>query len=610
MNGRKKVLLVMPNVSCNWQEWPVPRIGVLYVSAYMKKKGISVYCLNLCICDNPMKTLEQTIRQEQIDIVATGELVVNYLEVKKIVDCAKSVSPHIITIIGGGLVTHSPEEAMQLIPNADYGVIGEGEETDSDLVLTLESGGNPARVAGIIYRDGDTLHRTEPRAAIDDLDALPWPDYEGFHYFDIAKRFSGNGTVSASLTTSRSCPFQCTFCSTSGGDKRYRQRSLDSIFEELEYLVDRYHVKEIFLNDELFAVDGERLRAFCQRIAPFHLRWLVFLRLGKHIQIELLREMHDAGCEAVYYGLESANDAVLKSMKKGTTEKEMLRVLEITKEAGISPRGSFIFGDTVETLETAEYTLNWVENHAELLEDVNFAPIRLYPGSELYLRAVRSGRILDTVQHIRDGCPIVNPSERMDDETYQILVNEKLPSFAARFRTKIVLQRKERLKEKITPEPNDKRYLYTFCCQRCGKEIAEHLPLESMYQHHTECPQCGYRYILHPGIVMFQQYESEIFNQISKSGCAIWGTGECAHEIYYNNTRFRDAENLILLDSSRAKQRAGFYGKTVTSPERLPELGCSKVFCFTGNANFVGIKNLLEGTGVKTVGPYEILFED
>ena len=610
MFQKKKVLLVMPNVMCNWQEWPVPPVGIPYVSAYMKKQGITVYCLNLCLCDEPMKDLEQTIRREQIDIVATGDLVVNYLAVKEIVDCAKRVSPHIITIIGGGLVTHSPEEAMQLIPNADYGVIGEGEETDSELVLTLESGGDPARVAGIIYRDEDALRRTEPRAAIDDLDGLPWPDYEGFHYFEVAKRFSDNGTIAVALTTSRSCPFQCTFCSTSGGEKKYRQRSLDSIFAELEYLVNRYHVKEVFLNDELFAVDGARLHEFCQRITPFHVRWLVFLRLGKHIQLELLREMHDAGCETVFYGLESANDTILKSMKKGTTEKEMLRVLEITKEAGISVRGGFIFGDTMETLETAEYTINWAEQHADLVENVSFAAIRLYPGAELYLRAVRSGRISDPVQHIRDGCPPINSSEQMDDEAYQILIKERIPYFAARFKRQIVLQRRERLKEEIIPEPRERRYLHTFSCQQCGENIVEYLYSESMFQYHTECPNCGQRYDMYPGIVMLQQYESEIFSRISQNGCAIWGAGLGAQDVYCNIARFRDADGLILLDNNQWLQKVGFHGKTVISPELLPELRLNKVFIFAVNVSGAAIKKLLEGTTVRAVGLYEILFED
>lgn len=610
MIQRKKVLLVMPNVSLDLYEWSLPPTGILYVSAYMKKQGISVHCLNLCMCDEPIKTLEQTIRQEQIDIVATGALVQNYMDVKEIVDCAKMVSPHIITIIGGGLVTHSPEEAMQLIPNVDYGVIGEGEITDSELVLTLESGGDPAQVAGIIYRDGDILCRTEPREVIDDLDALPWPDYEGFHYFEVVKRFAPNGIISAALTPSRGCPFQCTFCSGSGAGKKYRQRSLNSVFAELEYLVDRYHVKEVFLNDELFAVDEARLHEFCQRITPLHLRWYVFLRLGKHIQIETLREMRDAGCKTILYGLESASDTILKSMKKGTTEQEMLRVLKITKEAGLEARGNFIFGDTMETLETAEYTMNWVENHTDLINDISMFPITLYPGSELYLRAVRSGKISDPVQHIRDGCPLVNSSEKMDDETYQILVGKKMPSLAARLRRKIVLQSKERLKENIIPKPEDGYYIYTICCQHCGKRIEEYLKPQSLNQYNMVCPHCGHRHALHPGIVMLQQYEAEVFDRISKNGCAMWALGPFAHDIYHNIARFRDAEGLVLMDDSRSVQKIGFYGKKVISPERLQEFGVNKVICCAGTLVLLAIKRRLEGTGVRAIGYYEILLED
>lgn len=609
MSQKKKVLLVMPNVGATLNDWPLPPVGILYVSSYMKKQGVSVQCLNLRLCDEPMEALEQTIRREQIDIVATGDLVVNYPAVKEIADCAKKVSPRIITIIGGGLVTHSPEEAMRLIPNADYGVIGEGEITDSELVLTLESGGDPAQVEGIIYRDGDALRRTGPRAPIEDLDALPWPDYEGFDYFELVRRLSPNGRTMVNLTTSRSCPFHCTFCSDSIGGK-YRQRSLDSVFAELDYLVDRYHVQKVHISDELFAVDEKRVREFCRRIAPLHLKWLAFLRVGKHIQLELLREMRDSGCEVIFYGLESASDTILESMKKGTTEKEMLRVLQITKQAGISVQGNFIFGDTMETPETAEYTMNWAERHADLLEEANFTPIRLYPGSALYSRAVRSGRIPDTVQHIRDGCLEMNISEQMDDEAYQLLIGERIHSVAARFRRKTCLQKRERLKETIVPEPEHGWYLHSFCCEECGTDVVERLSPEGMFVYHTECPRCGRSYVLHPGVLILQQYEEKIFGKLSEKGCAMWAMSREARDVYCNVTRFRDAEGLVLVDISPVKQKAGFYGKPVISPERLLELEVNKVICCGADRIIVPIKEFLRDTNIKVVGIYELLLED
>lgn len=504
---------------------------------------------------------------------------------------------------------------MQLIPNADYGVIGEGEITDSELVLALEEGRDISQVKGIIYRTGSGLHRTLPREAIDDLDALPWPDYESFDYFEVARQYSGSDSLAAVLTTSRSCPFQCTFCSTSGGgeQKKYRQRSLDSIFEELQYLVEHYQVKEVMLNDELFAVDEERLHEFCRRIAPFHLKWYVCLRIGKHIQLELLQEMYETGCVAMTYGLESADDRILKSMKKGITQKEMLRVLEITKEANLAVRGNFIFGDTEETLETAEYTMRWVEEHSDLVENACFAPIVLYPGSELYERAVRSKRITDTVQFIRDNCPLTNPSIHMDDETYQILVNEKIPAFAARFHRKVAMRHREELQERITPDYQNRRYKHDFVCMQCGNVISEYIHPTGMFQHHAQCERCGRQYDLFPGQVMLQQYEQTFSDLLGREGCAVWGMGESAQDIYYNNAFFRNAEDIVLVDGSNAKQKHGFHGKAVNKPDILTPDNCNILLCSVGVAAYYNICTGLKNKNIhlpKVIWLYEALLED
>lgn len=615
MKQKKQVLLVMPAVPYTLYDWPIPPVGILYVSSYMKKMEISVHCLNLGLCDGePMDELKQVILDKQIDIVATGDLVVNYDVVKEIVDCAKAVSENIITIIGGGLVTHSPEEAMQLIPNADFGVIGEGEVTDSELVLALEEGQDPGQVKGIVYRNGSKLCKTLPREPIEDLDMLPWPDYEGFDYFEIVRRHLGDNNMTAPLTTSRSCPFQCTFCSTSGGGvlKKYRQRGLDSIFGELEYLVEHYHVKEVFLNDELFAVNEERLLSFCERIKPFHIKWYVYLRLGKHMQLELLREMREAGCVTVFYGLESANDEILKSMKKGTTQQEMLRVLEITKEAGLIARGSFIFGDTQETLETAESTMNWVEEHIDLLETVTFNPIRVYPGSELYARAVKAKRIPDTVEYIRAHCPLVNPSERMDEDTYQILVYEKIPGFAARYRKKLQQQNKECMNENIIPDRSEGYYRHTFKCERCGNEVTENIyPMVSMFQHRTHCSSCGKQYELFPGVLLLQQYEREFSKMLLEERYAIWGMGETTQDFYHNNVAFQELQNLILIDSNAARQKIGFHGKKVVSPETALAAGVDKILCCTSVENYHAICKSVKNNihQPKVVWLYEVLLE-
>lgn len=614
---RKEILLVLPRVSYVAQDWPVPPIGVPYVSASMKRAGLSVHCLNLSLSGtNALNELEQAIRREHIDIVATGDLVVNYEAVKEITDCAKSISPKIITIIGGGLVTHSPEEAMQLIPSADYGVIGEGEITDCELVRTIEAGEDPAAVAGIIYRDGTELRKTAPRPAIEDLDSLPWPDYEGFQYFEAARRWSVNGKLAAPLTTSRSCPFRCTFCSTSGGEKKYRQRSLNSIFEELQYLVEHYHVEEVFLNDELFAVDENRVHEFCRRITPFQVKWYMYLRVGKHIQLQLLQEMHASGCVTVFYGLESASNRILKSMKKGITAEEILRVLKITKEAGIKAQGGFIFGDTEESLETAEYTLHWTEQHSDLLESVYFSPIVLYPGSELYARAVASGKIPDTVQFIRDHCPLVNPSEMMTEAEYHQLINERLPAFAAQFLRKTDLQSMEQLQERIRLDRQRMGYRYKLRCKECGQEIEELIYPANMTVHNVTCPTCGKRYSkLRPGIVLLQQYEQDFSKLLQRDtyANAIWCMGQIAEDFYFNNSFFRETDGLVLIDNSPAKQQIGFHGKPVSRPDILYTRQFSTVLCMDNNVAIQSIRKQVREMGLESLrvlGLYEVLLDE
>lgn len=377
--------------------------------------------------------------------------------------------------------------------------------------------------------------------------------------------------------------------------KKYRQRSLDSIFEELQYLIEAYQVKEIFLNDELFAVNEERLRSFCQRIKPLRIKWYVYLRLGKHIQLGILQEMQEAGCVTVFYGLESANDLILKSMKKGTTQKEMLRVLEITKEAGLITRGSFIFGDTLETLETAESTMNWVEEHIDLLETVTFNPIRVYPGSELYNRAVKEKRIPNTVEYIREHCPLVNPSEQMDEETYQKLVYEKIPAFAARYRREITRRKKDCLNENIVPNQSDGYYRHTYQCDKCGKEMVEYIyPMVSMFQHRTHCNFCGKQYELFPGVLLLQQYEQEFSKMLQEEKFAIWGMGETTQDYYHNNLSFQQLQSLILIDSNLTRQKIGFHGKRVVSPDEALASGCDKVLCCTSIENYYAICKYLK----------------
>ena len=580
----KNILLVLPKVPASMEMWNIPPIGMLYISSALKEGGLNVYNLNLMLEENTKEAIENIILKNNIDIIATGDLVLNYKAVQEVVDIAKNLKPDIITIIGGGLVTHSPKEAMKIISNADYGIIGEGEITVKELINSLASNLDISCVKGIIYKIKDDFVITDEREDIEYIDNIKMPDYDGFKYFDFAKKFSTDGNISALLTTSRSCPFKCTFCSSSGG-KKYRQRSLDNIFEELEYLVENYNVTQIYLNDELFAVDSDRVYEFCNRVKKYNIKWLVYLRISKYIKLDLLKLMNESGCICVFYGLESADNKILKSMNKGTTIEEIKRVLEITKEAGVKIKGNFIFGDTKETKETLDNTFNWIEKNAHLLENISITPIKLFPGSILYYRAIENNKIKDTVDFIRKGCPLINTSDFLTDEEYNYLVYGMIPSFAVKLHDYTSSTYKEALKEKLKINFENKMYLYEFTCNKCNKVNKKDLFPAMIVQSGIICSKCKEKHEMFFSSLFFKTFEMEITDIIKKNKLGLWGSGETLEYLYkFNN--FLQNSNIIIIDSDKNKQEIGFHNKRIYKPEDIDRLNIDTIIFCVGSMNY------------------------
>jgi hypothetical protein len=245
---------------------------------------------------------------------------------------------------------------------------------------------------------------------------LPFPDYEGFGFDKLLaaapNQLGMNENNVIPFLASRSCPFQCTFCFHSSGAK-YRQRSLDSVFAEIDYLTHKYPVNYIFMLDELFSYNTERVKEFCRRIKPFGIKWMAQFRVAD-VTSEMVDIIKNSNCDLISFGIESADNRILKSMKKGITIKQTEQALELVHAAGIAIQGNFIFGDAEETIETAKNTLEWWKAHRQYNLMLNF--ITTYPGTELYKYALAQNIIKDEEQFIKDGCPTLNVSKMSQNE--------------------------------------------------------------------------------------------------------------------------------------------------------------------------------------------------
>lgn len=402
-------------------------MGTLYVSAYVKRSGIAnVHTLNMNHVEGEeYEILKDFCLQHDIDVLGVGGLSGEYQDLARMVSYGRRINPQMFIVIGGGIVTADPEATMQAFDEADCGVIGEGEETLVELLSALTEQRELSHIDGLIYRNGESLHKTGRRREQMNLDELPFPDYEGFNYAayleqnpdlsDEGKKYS-----QVSVIGGRSCKYNCTFCFHPSGT-RYRQRSLDSIFSEIDFLTTHYDISYIALREELFATDNQRVKDFCQRIEHYDVDWSIQLRIDS-IDQELVDILKDTRCRYVFVGVESANDTVLRSMRKGITRQQIERALDMLHQAGLNSRSGVIFGDEAETFETAQETLQWFRDNNDryrLFVDM----IISFPGSVLYQHACQKGIIPDPVQFLKDGCPIVNVS-RMSDEEFGQLVRQ------------------------------------------------------------------------------------------------------------------------------------------------------------------------------------------
>lgn len=410
-------LIVMPSQADMRSQYYFP-IGMGIVSSCLKASGRAVFTLNLTYKENPQELLKKTIINNKIDVLLTGGLSGEYAQIREIIDITKNVSENIITIVGGGIITADPEIAMIALEKADYGIIGEGEVTANALAHALETEVNEALVEGVIAKRGANYDLAPKREEIINLDCLPFPDYDGFDYAEMFERkYSGTAQVNSfgiSLAASRSCPYKCTFCFHSSGEK-YRRRSLDNVFKEIEWIKSQFSFKHIHIADELFGNDLAWVSEFCARIKPYGVTYLINTRLDRiNSNPEILDLLKKSGCKEILFGVEHVSDTILKSMRKKTSPQLIEPVFNECLKRGITPKAQIIFGDLEETPETVREALDWWGKHRKYSINLDF--IIVFPGSYIYKVACERGIIKTPVKYLQEGCPLINITQMSDNE--------------------------------------------------------------------------------------------------------------------------------------------------------------------------------------------------
>ena len=401
-----RVGIVVPRFIQNYGDYYQIPLGLAYIASAVKSDGHELFGLNLNHEFGQTKDLvSDFVKKNSLDVIMTGAISSFISNVRDIFSSAKSANPKIISIGGGGVVSSDPLIALDLM-KIDYGVFGEGETVIKNLLKCIKDKSDPRNVKGIIFKHENKTQKTLDQPAEMDLSKIAWPDYDilGFeHHFKMQKEndtyFLSSSKIknpkSIDMITSRSCPYSCTFCFHPVG-KVYRERSLDEYFMELDHLLGKYDLTFISILDELFSLRKPRLIEFCKRIKDYKLNWLVQLHVNS-ADPEILDIMKDSGCAIISYGMESMSPKVLESMQKKAKKPRIDLTLKNTFERNIGLQGNFIFGDTAETIETANETMQWWAENRQY--SVHLNRLLVFPGSPDYIMAERDGMIPDRVKY-------------------------------------------------------------------------------------------------------------------------------------------------------------------------------------------------------------------
>jgi len=259
----------------------------------------------------------------------------------------------------------------------DATILGEGEELIRKVIKSIEDKGLIAPAPGILIRTGNHLAGEENKFLIENLDSIPFPDYDDF---DL-KKYKEPGQLP--LLFSRGCVGRCAFCFETIFWRKLRVRSAKNIVEEINYTLDKYNNKvfNFSLNDSLINGDIKVLETFCDIIIKnkINIGWWGMARIDIRMDRNFIEKMVKAGCRSLSYGIESGSQKVLDLMRKNYTLKDIEKSIVDTYEAGIKPGISLLVGFPGENEEDFNMTCGLVKKLGKYLSYVNISPLGIIP---------------------------------------------------------------------------------------------------------------------------------------------------------------------------------------------------------------------------------------
>ena len=357
---KKEVILVFPGKSSIRPQLP---LSCLFLAKTLEKKGYTPKIIDMRLEDYNLLDLKID------DVICVGistmtsPMILHGIEFAKQV---RDVSPHTPIVWGGIHPSLLPNQTI-LNDYVDIVVRGEGELTLLELVQKLESEESLENVKGITYKENGTIKANPDREwmNLNEIGTLP------YHLIDMNKY----NITEFTYQSSRGCPYNCGFCYNRAFNKKsYRFKSSENVLKDLEYIVNKFNLKQINFDDDNFFVHRKRVEEICRGILErnFNIDWYATCRINYFAKYnsEFINLLKDSGCKKILFGAESGSTNILKSIDKDIEVEETISAVKKCKEAGIIPILSFMCGFSNETREDVDKTLDFIDKIKEIYDKV------------------------------------------------------------------------------------------------------------------------------------------------------------------------------------------------------------------------------------------------
>jgi radical SAM superfamily enzyme YgiQ (UPF0313 family) len=308
----------------------------------------------------------------RFDLVGISSLSAQIGEAYELADRFRAVGAPVV--MGGLHVTALPEEAGR---HADAVVVGEGEPVWLDVLRDAEAG---------------RLEQTYRAQRDFPLADAPLPGYEHLQPSKYNRLI---------VQTSRGCPLRCEFCASSILlTRRYKQKPIEKVLAEIDRIKALWRRPFIEFADDNAFVNRRYWKRLLPELKKRKIRWFAETDLSVHEDLELLRLLRESGCAEVLIGFESPGESGLRGLelsrdwklKRWRQSRDAVRRIQ---SFGIRVNGCFILGLDGHGPEIFDQVLEFaIETE---LFDVQITVLTPFPGTPLYARLKREGRLL------RDG---------------------------------------------------------------------------------------------------------------------------------------------------------------------------------------------------------------